>query len=158
MDTNWQQILPIYRADAVDARLAGFEGDMKVSLIPSLTLDVKAQYTHGSNRTDDIPLPMIPPFQVLLDTRWEHNTLMGGIEAECTAKQNRTDTFEKETAGYAIVQPYLQKTFFRGNIIHRFTISVDNLFNTEYRNHLSRIKSIMPETGRNITINYKCYF
>jgi len=35
---------------------------------------------------------------------------------------------------------------------------LNNIFNEEYYNHLSKIKSIMPEAGRNILINYKLLF
>jgi hypothetical protein len=32
---------------------------------------------------------------------------------------------------------------------------VDNIADTEYRNHLSRVKSIAPEAGRNFRIAYR---
>ena len=38
------------------------------------------------------------------------------------------------------------------------TVQFNNILNEEYYNHLSRIKSIMPEAGRNIAINYKILF
>jgi outer membrane receptor protein involved in Fe transport len=31
-------------------------------------------------------------------------------------------------------------------------LRVDNLTDAEYRNHLSRIRSILPEPGRNVTL------
>ena len=34
----------------------------------------------------------------------------------------------------------------------------DNLADVEYYNHLSRVKSVMPEPGRNIKLLYKVYF
>ncbi len=157
-EINWQQILPIYSADAVDARLVGFETNLKLTISPSFTLDMQAHYTHGSNLADNLPLPMIPPLKTVIDTRWEQSSLLIGVEMEGAAAQDRIDMFEEKTPGYTIVRPYIQKTFFQADIIHRLTLSVDNVFNTEYRNHLSRIKSIMPEAGRNVRLNYKLLF
>ena len=38
------------------------------------------------------------------------------------------------------------------------TIQLNNILNEKYYNHLSKIKSIMPESGKNILINYKIFF
>ena len=45
-----------------------------------------------------------------------------------------------------------------GHTHHSLIVSLDNLFNTEYRNHLSRIRSVMHETGRSIKAHYKLSF
>ena len=37
------------------------------------------------------------------------------------------------------------------------TFQIKNIFNKKYYNHLSRIKSIMPEPGINILFNYKLF-
>lgn len=157
-EINWQQILPIYRADAVDARLAGFECNVKITASPFLAFEIQSQYTYGNNLADDIPLPMIPPLKTLFDTRWEKKGLLAGVEVEWAEQQDRIDRFEEKTPGYTIVKPYIQKTFFYADIIHRVSVSVDNVFDSEYRNHLSRIKAIMPEAGRNVRLNYKMFY
>ena len=38
------------------------------------------------------------------------------------------------------------------------TIQINNIFNKEYYNHLSKIKAIMPEAGRNVVVSYKVFF
>ena len=35
------------------------------------------------------------------------------------------------------------------------TLQLNNIFDETYYNHLSKIKDIMPESGRNISIVYK---
>jgi hypothetical protein len=37
-------------------------------------------------------------------------------------------------------------------------VSVDNLTDEEYRNHLSRVKEIMPEAGRGVSVTYRVVF
>lgn len=157
-EINWQQILPIYRADAVAARIAGFESTVRVQVTQTLSLDLNASWVRGQNRTDHLPLPLMPPLKVLADLHCECGPLVIGAESESAASQTRLDRFEEETAGYSILRPYIEATFFQGKMVHRVMLSIDNLFDTAYRNHLSRIKSIMPETGRNVRLNYRMYF
>ena len=45
-----------------------------------------------------------------------------------------------------------------GHTHHSLILSFDNLLDTEYRNHLSRIRSVMPETERSIKAHYKLSF
>jgi len=37
-------------------------------------------------------------------------------------------------------------------------VGIDNMTNSAYRDHLSRVKSIMPEPGRNVRLLYRAYF
>ena len=53
---------------------------------------------------------------------------------------------------------FAQYSLTAGDMIHNISLSADNLFDTEYRNHLSRIKSILPEAGRNLRLSYKLHF
>ena len=41
---------------------------------------------------------------------------------------------------------------------HQAVVTVENIFDTEYRQHLSRIKSVMPEPGRNVKLLYRLNF
>jgi iron complex outermembrane receptor protein len=41
---------------------------------------------------------------------------------------------------------------------HQVVVTIANIFDTEYRQHLSRIKSVMPEPGRNVKLLYRLNF
>jgi iron complex outermembrane receptor protein len=43
-------------------------------------------------------------------------------------------------------------------VLHTITLRLDNLFDTEYRDHMSRTKDIMPGPGRNISLLYRLTF
>ena len=68
--------------------------------------------------------------------------------------QNRLGEFETFTRSSFLVDFVINYSKENKNI----TIQLNNIFNEEYYNHLSKIKSIMPEAGRNILINYKILF
>ena len=72
--------------------------------------------------------------------------------------QKRVDEFEEPTDGYFVLNGFGQYAISQSELIHTFSISLDNILNTEYRNHLSRVKSILPEAGRNFRLTYKLYF
>ncbi len=80
---------------------------------------------------------------------------MGGRFA---AEQDRTGDFEEPTAAYAIADLSGGIRFLRGDRLHTLTLRVDNLFDTEYRDHLSRIKEIMPQPGLGVSLLYRLSF
>lgn len=74
------------------------------------------------------------------------------------ASQNRVDSFEEPTAGYGIHGLFVQYALDRGRVNHQLSLNLDNVFDREYRNHLSRVKSFMPEAGRNLRLLYRIYY
>ena len=68
--------------------------------------------------------------------------------------QDRLGEFESYTPSSFLVDFILGYNRENQNI----TIQFNNILNEEYYNHLSRIKSIMPEAGRNMVISYKIFF
>ena len=66
-------------------------------------------------------------------------------------EQNRLGEFETYTPSAFVVDFVVAYDYKNQNI----TVQLKNLFNEEYYNHLSRIKNITPEAGRNIHLVYK---
>ncbi len=103
-------------------------------------------------------VPMMPPLNSRLYLEYGFGSLKIGGATRLAAHQTRTDQFEEPTDEYAVVDIYAQYHFSRGGTLHTFSFTVENLADTEYRNHLSRIKSVMHEPGRNIKMLYRVYF
>jgi iron complex outermembrane receptor protein len=74
------------------------------------------------------------------------------------ARQDRVDTFESATAGYTIMNASVQNSFATGGQVHNLSLVLENMLNQPYRNHLSRVKAILPEAGVNVRLTYKLYF
>ena len=68
--------------------------------------------------------------------------------------QNRLGEFETYTQSSFLLDFILSYSNKNQNI----TIQLNNILDEEYYNHLSKIKDIMPESGRNIIFNYKIFF
>lgn len=157
-EINYQQLLPVYHADGRGALVSGVECEIDWKVRGPFSFRNTLGYTRGKFSDSGGPLPMIPPFKSRGELRWSRGDLVAGVSVEAAARQSRVDRFEDPTAGYAIMDLFVQYTLERGKTSHSFSLNVDNVFDREYRNHLSRVKSVMPEAGRNLRIMHRMFF
>lgn len=153
---NLQQILPIYATTGVNAEILGIESQFEYTFLQHLTFKTTLSYNYGEIKGEG-PLPSIPPMKCLVDLRYAKNSYIVGVSSEIASAQNRVDQFEEPTKGYCIFNSYYQQTFQICKKILSVSLTLDNIFDTVYRNHLSRIKSIMPESGRNLRMFVKFF-
>lgn len=157
-EINYATFLPVYASYGVDARLYGFEAQLEARIGRHIKLSGSSSYTRGEFSDSGTPLPQIPPLKGIIAVAFEDTRWGTGIESHLVAEQTRVDEFEEPTAGYATFSWYLQYAGYHFGLTHSISLSLDNLLATEYRNHLSRIKSIMPEAGRSLRLSYSALF
>jgi iron complex outermembrane receptor protein len=90
--------------------------------------------------------------------RYERAKWFVGAGAQIAAAQERLGDFETRTAGYSIADLAAGIRLLAGSSLHTLTLRVDNVTNRAYRDHLSRVKDIMPEPGRNVSLLYRFTF
>ncbi len=156
-DTS-QVRLPIYQFRGDDAVLTGFEGRLDWTVAGDVTLHGTASYVRGQRDGDDTPLPLIPPLQARLGTEYERPAWFARVETVLAARQDRVDEFETETPGYVVLDASAGVRLTVAGRLHTLTLSGDNLTDRTYRNHLSRVKDIMPEAGRGLSLTYRVVF
>ncbi len=154
-EINYQTFLPVYKTNGVGAKLYGIDGEIEWKISDRLTVQSSLSYTHGILKETSSPLPQIPPFKGLFEVKYATENFVVGVNSEAAASQRRVDVFELPTNGYTIFNTFFQFAIKWDDLINNFSISVDNIFNVEYRNHLSRVKSILPEAGRNLRVIWK---
>jgi iron complex outermembrane receptor protein len=157
---NFNTLLPVYQASGVPAVFYGSEVQLDYMFTSRLSTSASFSYTRGTIQNTDEPLPAIPPLKGLFEIKYNLFTdFLSGLSVEGAAEQNRTDIFEEPTAGYVIANLFFQYSISAGdNLISNFSLNIENIFNKEYRNHLSRLKSIVPEPGRNFRLTCRLYF
>lgn len=155
---NFATLLPIYQTEGVAARLYGVESQLDLDITKQLSFNSSISYTRGEFKETRSPLPQIPPLKGVFELKFTHNNFSAGINSEMAAKQDRVDEFEQPTAGYVIFGAFGQYSLTTGNVIHNLSVNIDNITNSIYRNHLSRIKSIIPEAGTNLRLTYKLFY
>lgn len=155
---NYATFLPIYATSSAKVDLYGFELQSDWNFYNNLYLNTSLSYTRGIFREDASSLPQIPPLKGITEIIVKENEWSAGISTEFTFAQKQVDKFELPTAGYIIFNLFGQYSFNTWGQIHTISANAENIFNKVYRNHLSRVKSILPETGINLRLTYKLYF
>lgn len=157
--------------EGTKAEIYGVEAQTEIQLTSRFVANASLAYTFGDRdiseeekqvtgvENDRDPLPMIPPFTSSLGLSYSINQFSVGSRVRYTSDQTRVANFEEPTDSYTIVDLNAQYRFSSAsNKFHTLSLNVNNLLNTEYRNHLSRLKEVFPEPGINISLLYRLYF
>lgn len=155
-EINYSILLPIYKAESLNAEIYGLEAAIRFNIY-GFEFEGNISSVRGKILPHEDNLPMIPPTKGNIEVSYKLSGNIIGIYCDYAANQNRTDKFETPTKGYAIFGLFANYSFYWSGLLNSISLSIDNIFNSEYRNHLSRIKSIMPEPGRNLRLNYKFF-
>ena len=158
-DTNWSQILPIYQISGDDALLMGASASVELPAERGFYAQAGASYVRGFYQNENwSDMPQIPPFKFHGEIAYLWTHVRAGLNAEFALPQNRVDHYEERTPGYATFGASLE--FHWSLVLAHYSIILrgENLFNADVRNHLSRLKSVMPEKGRNVSLLAKAEF
>lgn len=151
----------VYQFEQAGALLAGGEVQTEWHPVKGLHLQAGAEYVYGQNLSSRLALPFIPPFQIKANAEYEvekplkhFNNLFIRLGWQGAANQQRTDRNEWNTPGYHVFSLALGGSYrYRHKENVRLSISIQNLLNRTYYNHLSRWRYLnVPEPGRNVNI------
>jgi iron complex outermembrane recepter protein len=159
---------PVYEARGDDARFVGAEGRAQWEVGAGLSLDATASYTRAERRPEGDPLPFIPPLSGRVEARYARGPFFGSLGADLSAAQTRVprpvqvgDSLEEPqqpTGGYALLNAGLGWRREGDLADHSLMLQVRNATNRTWRSHMSRIKDVAPQPGRNIQLSYRAYF
>ena len=158
--------IDIYQYSQSNARLYGGEAGLHFHPITLPWLHMKGTYSSviGKQNNGDF-LPFIPAKKLRYEIRAERKKLGFltkpnlKISAITALTQKNPSPFETETAAYTVVNlsAYTELTFFRQILI--IGVSVNNLFDIQYFDHLSTLKPMNYfNQGRNINLSLKIPF
>ena len=151
-------LLPVYQFRGNDAVFRGFEADVNVDAGRGMALEAVASSVRGGLKETGRPLPLVPPLKGHVALKYERPLWFVRGEVEMAARQDRIGEFEKPTDGYSLVNAAAGARLTLGGRLNIVTVSLDNATDTEHRNHLSRVKEIMPEAGRGLSVTYRVVF
>ncbi len=141
-----------------DATLQGIESHADFQLTRTLSAEAGLDFVTGSLQQDSLPLPRIPPLKFRGGLRYQRNAFQAGGQVVAAASQDRVSTNETPTDGYTLLKLYGSYSFNGKGAVHTVTARLDNATNELYRSHLSLIKDLVPEMGRNIKVVYSVGF
>ena len=147
-----------YQMKGLRAQIYGFESDLRYQLNNLIYFGGSISVTRGDNLSQNRALEYMPPDKVQFSTEFDLNPLSVSLNLKKVFPQTRLGEFETKTDGFFIMNLNGSYTIQSSKISHKFIFQLDNIFNEVYYNHLSRIKTIMPEKGRSVNIQYRLVF
>jgi iron complex outermembrane receptor protein len=154
----------------IDARLYGAESVISFRLNEHLQFPLSVSYVRGKNTSDDRDLPEIPPLEARAAVRYKNGRYIpwwvefGG---RFVAKQDKVDETFPEDATDAFNVFHLRSGFAFGKSF-RMEAGVENLFNEDYNEHLTREALLpvgdlkqgdeVPAPGRSFQISFRLDF
>ena len=151
-------LLPIYQFRSNHAVFSGVEASVNVHAGGGLAMESVISSVRGSLKDTNAPLPLVPPVRGHVALKYDRPRWWLRGEAEMAARQERTGEFETPTDGYTVFNASAGVRLTLSGRLNVLIASLDNATNTEYRNHLSRVKEIMPEAGRGLSLTCRVVF
>ena len=142
-----------YNTRGSEATIKGIELNLDYKL-KKIKLSYNFSLVHGYNSTLNMPLSYMNPMKQVLNIDYNLKFIDYKIRFSKIHSQDRLGEFETYTPGAFLTDFIISYKYKRFNL----TIQLNNIFDEVYYNHLSRIKNITPEPGRNITFNCKLMF
>ena len=149
---------PVVENVSADTVLQGIEAHGDFGLTSNLFAEFSLDYVRGALKETDDSLPRIPPLRTNLGLRYQYNAFQVGGNVTVAAKQDRVLGEETPTDGYTLLRLFTSYSVQAGGVLHTITGRLDNATNELYRNHLSYIKDLVPEMGRNFKLIYNVRF
>jgi iron complex outermembrane receptor protein len=149
---------PVVENIAADSILQGIESHADFQLGAGLAVELGLDYIRGTLEETDEPLPRIPPLRFRGGLRYQRNAFQAGGDVTVTSTQDRVFPTETPTDGYQLLRFFSSYSFMTGRTTNTITARLDNATNELYRNHLSLIKDLTPEMGRNFKLLYNVTF
>ena len=162
---------PVFQARGDDALFVGAEGRAQWEPVRGWVVDAVASLVRAERTATGDPLPDIPPVNGSLDIRRDTERWFASVGWQASAAQNRVPSpFDAPVEGLGMIRPQEPtpghgllngSAGYRwtiGEQLHTITLNAHNLLDTEWRDHLSRIKEVAPQPGRNLQLLYRMSF
>ncbi len=171
-------VFPVWSYQQIDARMYGADLDINWKLTSNIIYKGRASYLYGQDLTNDVPLILMAPANVSNTIEFakpEWNNFYFNVNNRQVFRQNRfpynpidITLYNAEGEAYLATldlstppKAYNLWGLQAGvDIYKNFSVgvTVNNLFNTNYKDYLNRLRFFSYEMGRNIILNLKYNF
>jgi iron complex outermembrane receptor protein len=143
-----------------EANIYGFEANFGFEVVEDLKFDASGFYTHAQNVDLDEPLAEIPPIEMNVSLMYDNEKWYAKINQRLVDKQDRVAASVSETVspGFGVMDLF---GGYELNSHIRFDVSVTNIFDLNYYEHLNRPYKAMDtqsefyNMGRNFMLSAK---
>lgn len=167
---------PVYAYKQTDALLAGLDVQAAWQVSDAFRYSVTGAYIYGHDTKNDLPLVDMPPLNITNAIRYtsQWKSLYAEVRSEAVFRQSRypdnnfftnipvegelvpilTDV-STPPPGYHLLHFTSGLQFKIAGVQSALSFSVNNIFNTSYRDYLNRQRLYLDEAGRNFQLQLK---
>lgn len=160
-------VFPAFRYEQTEAIISGVDGLIKYNLVPKkLSLSVNGSFIYARNITQQSHLPFIPANRFQWDAEYvflkiKHMTprlLVSFLHVN--QQKNNTGAIEllPPPNSYQIWNISLSGEALINEHLWAFSVGVDNLLNTSYRDYLDRLRFYANAPGRGFVLRVQLYY
>ena len=156
--------LPVFLISQDRAFFRGFEYSFQFQPLDFLLLTLSGDYVFTKNKSSDSPLPFTPPMKNIIGIKIQKSSI-GNIynpylrfSVKFVSPQNDVDPLETKTDGYALINIGAGLDLVLSNTAASLDLSVENLGDIKYIDHLSRYKSFAMNPGRSFNLKISVPF
>ncbi len=149
---------PVFNILQAKSTFYGYEYSIQFQPVMWMVLSANGDYVNTQNDATKNPLPFTPPMKNIFDVKLQ-KTEMGKLlnpyiklGAKVVSAQSNTDPLESKTDGYTLLTGGIGFDFEFAKTIASVDLSIDNIANTKYVDHLSRYKGYAMNPGRSFNL------
>jgi len=169
-------VFPVWEYQQTNAFMWGLDGKLTANWSPQWQTQHMARYIHGQDRTANEPLINVPAPQlnnslIYKNDAWRSFSVT--LESQYTFQQQRfpdynfevfvpeTDTFEEldlstPPDAYHLINIHGMSQIKKSSSLNiHLGLSINNVFNTKYRDYLNRLRYFADEVGRSFEVSLK---
>jgi hemoglobin/transferrin/lactoferrin receptor protein len=150
----------LYRmANVGKAEIYGAEQSLDWDFAQGWTAFAQASYTTGRDVSHGVWLASIAPLNGLAGVKQTIGEFWWTVEAQWAASQDDTPSGTASASAWTIMNARLGYAMDLAGLRNEFTVGVNNVFDTSYRNYLTTSRGIeVREPGANAFANWKVTF
>lgn len=156
--------LPVFNITQNKSTFYGYEYSIQYQPTKWIVLMASGDYVHTQNNATDYPLPFSPPMKNIFEMKFQKQNIGSFLNAyfklgaKIVSAQNNIDILESKTDGYTLLNAGIGFDIAFAKSVASLDISIDNLADTKYADHLSRYKGYAMNPGRSINLQLSLPF
>jgi len=168
---------PVFRYKQTDAFMAGLDLHADWNITNGFKYSFNGAYVYGQNTTEGLPLIDMPPVNIantIRFTKTQWNSFFAELRSDAVFTQSRYPNYNFDAnvlinnelvptltdistppKGYQLLHFTTGMQFKAGKTLTSVNFSINNIFNTTYRDYLNRQRLYTDEPGRNFQLQLK---
>ena len=163
-ETDPESGLPIYDIRQDKSSFIGMEYSVQVQPIEWVLVSVRGDLVNTKNEVTDNPLPFTPPMKNIVELKLQKNSIGNfsnpyvNFTSKFVSAQNDVDPLEAPSEAYTLLSAGVGFDYLLSKSIVSVDLSVTNLTDTKYADHLSRYRYYAMNPGRSFNLKVSVPF